>query len=273
MFVNLIVKAATAPFALLGHLFGGGGNEHLNIIQFDPGSAELDQPAKEQLATLAKSLKERPQLKLEVPIVYSAELDREHIAAARLRSELLARELNTREGKRHPDTAGELALADPQKHFKLLVEQFHADLGKDTPLPPSAAAVQQAGHKEQPSYDEAINDLNAALINHIQITDSDLESLGKQRASAIEGALVSEGQVEASRVFIVNRTQPEGAAKQPADAASGTEASAPVSAQMSVAGKPPAAPDGSQSGAPAEPQNAPPSAPAGNRVKVELSLR
>ena len=37
VFVNLIVKAATAPFALLGHLFGGG--EHVNIIEFAPGSA------------------------------------------------------------------------------------------------------------------------------------------------------------------------------------------------------------------------------------------
>jgi hypothetical protein len=274
MFVNLITKAVTAPFALLGHMFGGGGNEHINIIQFDPGSAELDKPGREQLATLAKSLHERPQLKLEVPIVYSAELDREQLAAARLRSELLARELNTREGKKHPDTAGEIALADPQKHFRLLVDQFHADLGKDAPLPPNAAAVQQAGRKEQPSYDEAINDLNAAVINHRQVTDSDLEALGKQRAEAIEDALVSDGKVEAARVFIVNRAQPE-AAKPPEGTTSGKEAGAPVSAQTSASDKPPdAAPDGSQAdSAAADGQKPPPNAPAGNRVKVELSLR
>jgi len=120
-FVNLIVKAATAPFALLGHLFGGG--EHPNIVEFAAGSAELDPP--QGAACIAREgLKERPQLKLDVPIVFSPGLDRPQMAAARLRRELLARAQNTRQGKKHPDTAGEMALSDPQKHFQLLVDQY-----------------------------------------------------------------------------------------------------------------------------------------------------
>jgi uncharacterized protein DUF748 len=200
--VNVIVKAATAPFALLGHLFGGG--EHMNVVEFPPGSAELNPPAHEQLAALARALKERAQLKLDVPIVFSTGLDRPQIAATRLRGELLARVQNTRQGKKNPQLAGELALADPKKHFGLLLEQFEADVGKDAPLPPSAAAVQQARGKEAPPYDAAIADLNAALINHIQVPDSDLEALGKQRAQAIREALLSDGQIEPSRLFIVN---------------------------------------------------------------------
>jgi uncharacterized protein involved in outer membrane biogenesis len=200
--VNVIVKAATAPFALLGHLFGGG--EHMNIVEFAAGSAELDQPAKDQLASLTKGMKERPQLKLDVPIVYSTTIDRPQMAAQRLRQALLARVQNTRAGRKHPDTAGEVALADPQQHFTLLVEQFQADLGKDTALPPTALAVQQAKRKETPPYDPAIADLNAALIGHIQIPQTDLEALGKQRAQAIQGVLLADGQVEPGRVFIVN---------------------------------------------------------------------
>jgi hypothetical protein len=200
MFVNLIVKAATAPFALLGHLFGGG--EHMNIVEFAPGSAELDPPAKDQLASLAKGMAERPQLKLDVPIAYSVAVDRPRMAARRLHQQLLARVLNTREGRKHPDSAGELALADPQQHFKLLSEQYREDLGKDAPLPPTALAVQQAKRSETPPYDAAIADLKAALIEHIQIPDADLEALGKQRALAIQGALVA-GQVDPGRVFIV----------------------------------------------------------------------
>jgi len=201
-FVNLIVKAATAPFALLGHLFGGG--EHPNIVEFAAGSAELDPPAREQLASLVKALKERPQLKLDVPIVFSPGLDRPQMAAARLRQELLARAQNTRQGRKHPDTAGEMALSDPQKHFQLLVDQYQADLGKEAQLPPSAAALQAAKAKETPAYETAIADLNAALINHIEVPDADLEALGKQRAQAIQDALLSDGQVDAARVFIVN---------------------------------------------------------------------
>jgi len=205
VFVNLIVKAATAPFALLGHLFGGG--EHMNVVEFQPGSADIDPPAKDQLASLARALQGRPQLKLDVPIVYSKELDRPRIASRRLREELLTRVLSTREGKKHPDTAGEIALTDPGKHYALLVEQFHADLGQDTPLPPSALSLQVAKGKETPPYDQAINDLDTALTDHIAVPDSDLEALGKDRALAIQNALAYGGQVEAARIFIVNAPQ------------------------------------------------------------------
>ena len=205
IFVNLIVKAATAPFALLGHLFGGG--EHMNVVEFAPGSAALDPPAREQLAALTKALKERPQLKLDVPIVFSATLDAPQLGAARLKGELAARALESREGRRHPDTAAEVALAEPEKHFRLLVEQFHADLGKDTPLPPAAVAVEQSKRKETPPYDAAIAELNAALIDHLKVSDADLQALGKQRAQAIQDALLSDSQLEPARLFIVNAPQ------------------------------------------------------------------
>ena len=39
-FVGLLTKAATAPFALLGSLFGGG--EEMNLIEFDAGTSALD---------------------------------------------------------------------------------------------------------------------------------------------------------------------------------------------------------------------------------------
>jgi hypothetical protein len=175
----------------------------MNIIEFDGGSAELEKPAQDQLASIAKAMKERPQLKLDVPIVFADTIDRPALAAAGLRRELQARELTTREGRKHPDTALELALADPEKHFKLLLDEYQAKLGKDKPLPPSVTAVQQAKRSETPPYDQAISDLNAALIDHVQVPDSELEALGKERAQAIEGALVTGGQVETSRVFIV----------------------------------------------------------------------
>jgi Domain of Unknown Function (DUF748) len=204
IFVNLIVKAATAPFALLGHLFGGG--EHVNIIEFPAGSAQLDQPAKDQLASIAKGLKERPALKLDVPIVYSATLDRQQLAAAQLQEQLAARVGNTRQGKKHPQSASEEALADPDKHFHLLVDQYKESLGKDAPLPESATAVLAAKRKETPAYEPAIGDLNAGLINKIDVTDAQLVTLGQDRAKAIQDALLSDGQIDPGRVFIVAGT-------------------------------------------------------------------
>jgi hypothetical protein len=201
-FINLIIKAATAPFALLGHLFGGG--EHMNVVEFSPGSAELDKASKEQLAGLVKALKERPQLKLDVPIAYSPELDRPSLAAARLQDELAARVAGTRAGKKHPETASEEALGDPQKHYKLLLEQYRESLGKDAQLPESVQAIQATKGKEPPPYEPAINDLNAALIKSIEVPDADLVTLGKDRARAIQDALLGDSGIDPARVFIVD---------------------------------------------------------------------
>ncbi|MBS0378242.1 MAG: DUF748 domain-containing protein [Proteobacteria bacterium] len=219
VFVNLIVKAATAPFALLGHLFGGG--EHMNIVEFDPGSAQLDKGATDQLGALAKSLKERPQLKLDVPITYSRDLDAPHLAAKKVEEELDARVAGTRAGKKNPQGAAQAALADPQQHYRLLLEQFRATLGKDAPLPDSAQAVENAKRKESPPYEAAIKDLEAALTAKVEISDADLVSLGKDRARAIQDALLSDGQIEPARVFIVD-TPPK------------TESGARVKAELAV---------------------------------------
>jgi Domain of Unknown Function (DUF748) len=201
-FVNILVKAATAPFALLGHLFGGG--EHMNVVEFAPGSAEVDKASQEQLAALVKSLKERPQLKLDVPITYSKELDAPRLAASKLHEELEARVAGTRAGKKHPQSAGDAVFGDPEKHYKLLLDQYKESAGKDAQLPESVQAVQSAKRKEAPPYDQAINDLDAALISHIQVSDEELVALAKDRAKAIQDALLSGGEVDASRVFIVD---------------------------------------------------------------------
>jgi hypothetical protein len=202
VFVNVIEKAVTAPFALLGHLFGGG--EHMNVVEFAAGSADLSPPVQSQLTALTKALKERPQLKLDVPIVASAGLDRPQLARTQLTRELSVRAETSRKGKKHPEQAAELALSDPATHFGLLVDQYHADLGKDSALPASALAVQAAKKPEAAAIDGAIGDLETALFNHLQIPDAELDKLGRARASAIQNVLLADGQIDPARVFIVN---------------------------------------------------------------------
>jgi hypothetical protein len=85
--LGLLAKIATAPFALLGHLFGGG--EQMNFIDFRAGSAVLEPSESEKLASLVKALKEKSQLELDVPVAFSADLDRQGLAAARLQRRLV----------------------------------------------------------------------------------------------------------------------------------------------------------------------------------------
>jgi len=59
---DLITRAATAPFSVLG----AGGGEELSYVEFAPGSTALDANGTGKLRTLTKLLQEHPNLKLEV---------------------------------------------------------------------------------------------------------------------------------------------------------------------------------------------------------------
>ena len=73
--MNLIAKAATSPFALLGAAFGGG--EELSYVEFDYGSSTISDAAMKKLDTVAKALHDRPSLKMDMEGHVDAEKDRE----------------------------------------------------------------------------------------------------------------------------------------------------------------------------------------------------
>jgi hypothetical protein len=73
VFVNLIEKVVTAPFAALGKLFGGG--PELSYVDFPAGAATLGPDQAQKLSQLASALVERPQLKLDVPLHTQADDD------------------------------------------------------------------------------------------------------------------------------------------------------------------------------------------------------
>ena len=62
--LNLLVKAATSPFALLGALFGSG--EELSYVEFDHGLANLNEAGVKKIDTLIKALHDRPSLKIDI---------------------------------------------------------------------------------------------------------------------------------------------------------------------------------------------------------------
>jgi hypothetical protein len=87
--LSLVRKAVTAPFRLLGRLFGGGPN--LDRIEFAPGSSALGAAARMRLAAIAKALVHRPELRVSIPVVFSPARDRPALAAR------AARKLGARE--------------------------------------------------------------------------------------------------------------------------------------------------------------------------------
>jgi outer membrane protein OmpA-like peptidoglycan-associated protein len=72
---NTITKAVSSPFAALGSLVGGSGEE-LSYIEYEFGSATLRPEQIEKLDKLAKALQERPGLRLEITGTADKENDR-----------------------------------------------------------------------------------------------------------------------------------------------------------------------------------------------------
>ncbi|GAC1670292.1 MAG: DUF748 domain-containing protein [Steroidobacteraceae bacterium] len=175
--VQTLEKAVTAPFALLGSLFGGG--PELQFIDFRPGSAELDAPAEEKVQSVVRALNQRPQLKIDVPIAWVGELDRPALAEAQLTTQIRA--------------------AQPGKAQKLeiLAQLYAKSLGHQPKYPESFASLKKA------ELEAAEADfLEQALRQHLVISDADLAALGKQRAAAVQQALLRDTQVNPERVFL-----------------------------------------------------------------------
>ncbi|WP_085317641.1 DUF748 domain-containing protein [Derxia lacustris] len=83
--LNLVTRAVTSPFRLLGAAFAGGSAdaEALDRIDFAPGSALLADDQRARLAKLAAALKDRPALRLDVVGHADAARDGEPLRAAR----------------------------------------------------------------------------------------------------------------------------------------------------------------------------------------------
>jgi outer membrane protein OmpA-like peptidoglycan-associated protein len=188
-FVGLIGKIVTSPFALLAKL--GGSDKEINLVDFAPGSAALDAEAQERLTALAKALGERPSLELDVPTAYAPDADSQAISTARLNERMR--------------TLGITAETDVAQRFDALRKAFEKDFGAKTPLPPAAAQVLE--HRKQKaadiSYAAAITEFSNALAEKNPVSDAELGQLAIARANAIRDALLSSGQIDAKRVFVL----------------------------------------------------------------------
>src|SRR5690606_25981592 len=87
--VNILTKAATSPFSLLGAAFGGGGDE-LGWQDFPAGVATLDEAGLKKLETVAKALNARPALSLDIVGVFDPVADREALRLAKLEQQVRA---------------------------------------------------------------------------------------------------------------------------------------------------------------------------------------
>jgi hypothetical protein len=196
VFVSAIEKAVTAPFALLGAMFSRG--PELQFVDFRPASTELDSVAVDKVRTIAKALNERPQLKIEVPIGWVADLDRPALVEAKFSDQV--REIQSEKAARKKSTAAtDSEQLDPAAKVAILTQLYAKNFGTEPKFPESVTSL-----KTKPELAAAqANFLGQALHQQITIADAELTALGQQRAAAVQQALLTDTQLDPERVFLV----------------------------------------------------------------------
>jgi uncharacterized protein involved in outer membrane biogenesis len=198
--VNILTKVATAPFALLGSLFGGG--EELSYIEFDNGSTDLSEPNMKKIETLVKALKAKPALKLDIVGGVDMERDREGLIQYQFQRKLKAQKLNelVRKGEK-VESVDEITI-EKQEYERYLKRAYSAE---KFPKPRNIVGMEKGLPNEE---------MEKLMITHIVVKEDDLRLLATKRAETVSEALREKGEFEPGRVFVVEPKTLEPEAKK-----------------------------------------------------------
>jgi hypothetical protein len=182
---NIFTKIVTAPFAALGALFGGP-SEKLDIIDFTAGTADVDARSDKTLQALGKALYSRPALKLEIQGTVDAAADGTALRRQALRAR--AREAKWKaQGRRGAATSPDKVELLEDEYVKFIEAEYARAYSKE-PKPATPPSVTQ---------------MEDRLVADSELGPEALPALARQRAEATRAALLKSGQVEASRLFLV----------------------------------------------------------------------
>lgn len=193
---NLIAKAATSPFALLGALIPEGVD--IQHLPYDPGSADLNQAALEKLEVVATVLTERPGVKMDLAGRVDPQLDRQALARERLQQRVKLAKIHATGGK--VPAEGELPQISVgvEEYPQYLEQVYRAALKAASAAEGEAEAVQQPADPA-----EKLQQMENFLLNRIDVTEADLRLLAIERANRALSHLVETRQVEPGRLFVV----------------------------------------------------------------------
>jgi len=224
--VNLITKAATSPFALIGGLIGGD-EEDLQVVQFSPGTVDLSPDQEAKLQSLAKALDARPGLALEVTGTASSGSDRMVLAEGKLQQNMRMAKLREQKASNQSVSRKEEEIVfTPEEENRLLKILYVQTLGTQpvqgvgtkaitagsslSPNPeiagvePSVEAAGKSGGRSLPQQELPPEVIKDRLLEAIDVADSELRQLAKERGKRIRNYLVSQGQIAAERILLVS---------------------------------------------------------------------
>ena len=207
VFVNLIEKVVTAPFAALGKLFGGG--PELSFVDFPAGASTLGPDQTQKLSQLANALVERPQLKLDVPLHTQADDDDAALERAALDRALQAADTGggAAARPRSPKTKGVAGAAAAGSGATAGASGETTGASAATRLP-ALVALYRTQFKSDPQYPpdaDKLAWLQQQLLPQFAPSQADRDALGLARAQAVQSSVLANAELKSERVFLVNQ--------------------------------------------------------------------
>ncbi len=187
VFVNLIGKAVTAPFALLGSMFGGG--EDLSWVNFEPGNVAITTAAESKLSALSKALIDRPALKLEITGRADPVTDKEGLARVGITRKVRAIKLKDMVAKGQAVPAEGVEVK--KEEYPALLKRAYGNESFSKPRNLVGLA------KSLP-----VAEMEALMIKNAKVSDADLTALANRRAQAVKDKLIANG-APAERIFLM----------------------------------------------------------------------
>ena len=174
---NVLLKAVISPFALIGKMFGGGGDQKLDVVDFQAGAPELTPSADKTLQNLSKALASRPGLKMEIEGTADPATDAKTLKLRELRRQAA---LAKSDGKAK---GGKGELTD-EEYLRFVEKKFRGFTPSATGgSPPDPAAMEDA------------------VLATVQLPPEALRALGQERAEAARTRLLALG-VDPGRLFL-----------------------------------------------------------------------
>jgi hypothetical protein len=175
--VNLIMKAATSPFTVLASAIGGE-KHNLAYVEFAPGYSNLNQAARDKVATLATLLQHRPSLNLKITGRVDPRVDREGLRQATLEHAIKRQKAEAEHQTVAPGAIDEVQVTpDEYNHYLRRVYKAatfakpRGFLGMVKSLPP--------------------DEMKRLLLANIKVSDEDLHHLAEARAATVHQALAA----------------------------------------------------------------------------------
>ncbi|WP_394779990.1 DUF748 domain-containing protein [Undibacterium sp.] len=190
VFVNLITKAVTAPFSLLSAAFGGSGEE-LSYIEFRPGQSVVTADAAGKLDNLAKALKNRSGLKLDIVGRIDPAADTEGLKRESLTQKIKA--LKQRELRRAgtPAASADEVVVDDADRKKYMEEVYSAE--KFT-KPRNVIGIAKTLPTEE---------AERLILSNATVTPEALRALAQARADRVRDYLEQKGEISKDRLFLI----------------------------------------------------------------------